>query len=75
MEKYGFDVHAGGYTRYDGMLSNGKEISSVVVNTDTDTVLFSFTDGYKYKLSATVTQSGSTTTVTNINEEWGKNIT
>lgn len=75
MERYGFDVHAGGFTRFDGVLSNGKEISSVVVNTDTDTVMFNFADGYKYKLTASVTQSGSVTTVTNITEEWGKNIT
>lgn len=75
MERYRFDVHAGGFTRFDGVLSNGKGISSVVVNTDTDTVMFNFADGYKYKLSATVTQSGNTTTVTNISEEWGKNIT
>jgi len=63
-----FTVNKGGYTQYDGIMSSGKEATSVAIDTENNTVKVDFADGHSYTYSANVSKSGSTYT---INDEKG----
>ena len=72
VSKMGYSVNKGGYTVYDGVLNNGKEITKVEIDRTSSprTCKFTFKDGCTYELSAKVEEASGTATVTDITEEW-----
>lgn len=69
-EEFGFHIESGGFTQYDGIMSSGKEATSVTVDKTAGTVTVYFVDGHVYKYSATVTETSSGYNITNETEEW-----
>lgn len=69
-KKYGFDVRAGGFTHYDGVMSSKKPAEKVTVNKTAGTVTVNYTDGHKYTYSAGVTETADGYEITEESEEW-----
>ena len=70
-KKYGFfPVKKGGFVRFDGVMSSGKEATSVNVDKTSGTVTVTYSDGHVYKYSANVTETSNGYNITNETEEW-----
>lgn len=70
-KKYGFSpVKKGGFVQFNGVMSSGKEATSVNVDKTAGTVTVNFADGHVYKYSATVTETSTGYNITNETEEW-----
>ena len=70
-KKYGFSpVKKGGFVQFNGVMSSGKEATSVNVDKTAGTVTVNFADGHVYKYSAAVTETSSGYNITGETEEW-----
>ena len=69
-KKHFFKCKPGGFTQYDGVMSSGKEATSVNVDKTAGTVTVNFADGHVYKYSANVTETSSGYNITSEKEEW-----
>ena len=69
-KRHFFKCVPGGFTQYDGVMSSGKEATSVNVDKTAGTVTVNFADGHVYKYSATVTETSTGYNITNETEEW-----
>lgn len=70
-KKYGFSpVKKGGFVQFNGVMSSGKEATSVNVDKTAGTVTVNFADGHVYKYSAAVTETSSGYNITSETEEW-----
>lgn len=76
---FGFNAQSGGYFPFQGVMSNGKPIKDIKVNSNSATITYvddelADENKVKYFVSADVVKKGENTEIKNISENWGSNL-